>query len=71
MGGASDWNVPIINSEQMYQAMKRLGRTTELVVYPGQHHGITKPSYVKDRWERYLSWYSRFLTPVARVTSGH
>lgn len=61
MGGSVDWNVPIINSEQMYQAMKRLGRTTELVVYPGQHHGIVKPSYVKDRYERYLGWYGRFL----------
>jgi hypothetical protein len=30
--------------------MKRLGRTTELVVYPGQLYGISKPSYVKDRW---------------------
>jgi dipeptidyl aminopeptidase/acylaminoacyl peptidase len=61
IGGAVDWNVPIINSEQMYQAMKRLGRTTELVVYPGQHHGISKPSYVKDRYLRYLAWYARFL----------
>ena len=71
MGGSSDWNVPIINSEQMYQAMKRLGRTTELVVYPGQHHGISKPSYVKDRWERYLSWYGRFLSRETRVTSSY
>jgi dipeptidyl aminopeptidase/acylaminoacyl peptidase len=39
MGGSSDWNVPIINSEQMYQAMKRLGRTTELVVYPASITG--------------------------------
>jgi dipeptidyl aminopeptidase/acylaminoacyl peptidase len=70
MGGASDWNVPIINSEQMYQAMKRLGRTTELVVYPGQHHGIIKPTYVKDRWERYLAWYGRFLGRESRVTTG-
>ena len=70
MGGASDWNVPIINSEQMYQAMKRLGRTTELVVYPGQHHGISKPSYVKDRWERYLAWYNRFLRRGPGVTTG-
>ena len=70
MGGASDWNVPIINSEQMYQAMKRLGRTTELVVYPGQHHGINKPSYVKDRWERYIAWYGRFLNRPPRVTTN-
>jgi dipeptidyl aminopeptidase/acylaminoacyl peptidase len=57
IGGGDDWNVPIINSEQMYQAMKRLGRTTQLVVYPGEHHGISRPSFVKDRYERYLQWF--------------
>ncbi len=61
MGGAEDWNVPIVNSEQLYQALKRLGRTTELVVYPGQHHGLSKPSYIKDRYERYLEWYGRYV----------
>jgi dipeptidyl aminopeptidase/acylaminoacyl peptidase len=63
MGGDRDWNVPILNSEQMYQAMRRLGRTTQLVVYPGQTHGINKPTYQKDRWQRYLEWYGRFLKP--------
>ncbi len=61
IGGERDWNVPILNSEQMYQAMRRLGRETELVVYPGQAHGITKPSYVKDRYQRYLAWYGKHL----------
>jgi dipeptidyl aminopeptidase/acylaminoacyl peptidase len=61
MGGEKDWNVPIINSEQLYQALKRLGRTTQLVVYPGEFHGISKPSYQKDRYERYLAWYDKFV----------
>ena len=63
--GADDMNVPLLNSEQLYQALRRLGRETELVIYPGQHHGLTKPSYVKDRYERYLAWYDRFLQPGA------
>jgi len=62
IGGERDWNVPIINSEQMYQAMRRLGRETRLVVYPGQFHGITRPTYQKDRWQRYLDWYGQYLT---------
>jgi len=61
IGGEKDWNVPIINSEQMYQSMKRLGRTTMLVVYPGEHHGIAKPSYLKDRFERYLGWFGQHV----------
>jgi dipeptidyl aminopeptidase/acylaminoacyl peptidase len=39
MGGSDDWNVPILNSEQMYLGMKRLGRETQLVVYPDEYHG--------------------------------
>ena len=61
IGGSADWNVPIINSEQMYQAMKRLGKKTQLVVYPGEHHGISKPSFVKDRYERYLEWFDKYV----------
>lgn len=60
--GEEDWNVPLLNSEQLYQALRRLGRVeTELVVYPGQGHGIRRPSYQKDRLERYIAWYDRFV----------
>jgi dipeptidyl aminopeptidase/acylaminoacyl peptidase len=61
MGGEIDWNVPIINSEQLYQALKRLGRTAELVVYPGEYHGFTTPSHIKDRLERYRAWYAHYV----------
>ncbi|HYA48907.1 MAG TPA: S9 family peptidase [Burkholderiales bacterium] len=61
MGGEKDFNVPVIGGEQMYQALKSLGVPTELVVYPGQFHGLTTPSYVRDRYERYLAWYDRYL----------
>ncbi|PYU78524.1 MAG: S9 family peptidase [Acidobacteria bacterium] len=61
MGGDLDWNVPVLGGEQMYQALKMLGRTTELVVYPGEHHGFTTPSHIKDRLERYLAWYAHYV----------
>jgi dipeptidyl aminopeptidase/acylaminoacyl peptidase len=61
MGGEIDWNVPIQNSEQMYQAMKRLGRETLLVVYPEQHHGIKRPSFEKDMYERWIDWYDTYV----------
>ncbi|HVT58105.1 MAG TPA: S9 family peptidase [Thermoanaerobaculia bacterium] len=59
--GTDDANVPALNSEQLYQALRRLGRDTELVLYPSQHHSLVKPSYVKDRYERYLAWYDKYL----------
>ena len=61
LGGQSDFNVPVIGSEQMYQALRSMGVDTQLVIYPGQYHSITTPSYVRDRLERYLAWYGRYL----------
>jgi dipeptidyl aminopeptidase/acylaminoacyl peptidase len=69
MGGADDINVPLLNSEQLFQALRRLGRETELVVYPGQNHGIRKPSYVKDRYQRYIAWYDRYVCGKAPAAS--
>jgi dipeptidyl aminopeptidase/acylaminoacyl peptidase len=64
MGGTSDMNVPLLGGEQMYQALKSLGRPTELVVYPGQFHGFTRPSYIRDRYERWLAWWDKYLKPA-------
>jgi len=61
MGGESDWNVPILNSEQMYQALRRRGIATRLVVYPGQPHGLRVPSYNVHRYREYLAWYDRYV----------
>ncbi len=61
MGGDVDCNVPIVGGEQMYEAMKSLGRETELVVYPGEFHGFKTPSHIKDRLERNLSWYAHYV----------
>jgi dipeptidyl aminopeptidase/acylaminoacyl peptidase len=69
MGGTSDMNVPLLGGEQMYQALKSLGRPTELVVYPGQFHGFTRPSYIRDRYERWLGWWDKYLKPPAVETS--
>jgi dipeptidyl aminopeptidase/acylaminoacyl peptidase len=71
MGGTNDFNVPIIGGEQMYQALKSLHVPTELVVYPGQFHGFTRPSFIKDRYERWLAWYDHYVagkdTPATPV----
>jgi dipeptidyl aminopeptidase/acylaminoacyl peptidase/tetratricopeptide (TPR) repeat protein len=62
--GQRDMNVPLLNTEQMYEAVRRVGNAdTELVIYPDQWHGIDTPSYQKDRLERYVAWYDRYLKP--------
>lgn len=61
LGGEKDFNVPIQGSQQMYQALRSLGVPTQLIIYPNENHGITRPSYVKDRYERYLAWYEKYV----------
>ena len=69
MGGEQDWNVPILNSEQLYQALRRRGIETQLVVYPDQGHGIRVPTYQVDRYERYLDWYNDHVRGASRPIS--
>jgi dipeptidyl aminopeptidase/acylaminoacyl peptidase len=65
LGGDKDFNVPLIGGEQMYQALQTMGVPTELVIYPGEFHEFTRPSFLRDRFERYLAWYDRYLKPGA------
>lgn len=61
LAGDKDFNVPLLNSEQMYQALKSQGIDTQLVIYPGQFHGLNRPSFIRDRMQRYLDWYAARL----------
>jgi dipeptidyl aminopeptidase/acylaminoacyl peptidase len=70
LGGEKDFNVPIAGSEQMYQALRSLGVDTQLVIYPGQFHGLTIPSYERDRLERYLKWFNKYLQPSTTTTAS-
>ena len=58
-----DYNVPCHGSMQMYQALRSLEVPTQLVIYPGQNHGLTIPSYWVDRLQRNIDWYRRYLIP--------
>ena len=58
-----DFNVPCLGAEQMYQALRVRDVPTRLVIYPGENHGLSIPSYLLDRMQRNLAWYQRFLEP--------
>jgi dipeptidyl aminopeptidase/acylaminoacyl peptidase len=70
MGGEKDFNVPIAGGEQMYQALKSMGVDSQLVIYPGQFHGLTIPSYERDRLQRYLNWFNKYLQPTTTTTAS-
>ena len=69
LGGDKDFNVPLVGGEQMYQALKSLGVDTQLVIYPGQFHGITTPTYKIDRYQRYLDWYDKYLKAANKTST--
>jgi dipeptidyl aminopeptidase/acylaminoacyl peptidase len=62
MCGEKDFNVPVINSEQMYQALRSLDVPTQLIVYPGEYHGLSKPSNIQDRLQRMIGWYGQYMS---------
>jgi dipeptidyl aminopeptidase/acylaminoacyl peptidase len=66
LGGEKDFNVPIAGGEQMYAALRTLGVPAQLIVYPGQNHVLTRPSYITDCIQRYLAWFDRYLGMTGR-----
>jgi dipeptidyl aminopeptidase/acylaminoacyl peptidase len=70
LGGERDFNVPVQGGQQMYQALRSLGVETQLVIYPNEFHGISRPSYVRDRYERYLAWYDTYVNGKKPTTTS-
>lgn len=64
MGGDKDFNVPLEGGEQMYQALRSVGTPAELIVYPRQFHGFTRPSYIKDRYQSWFDWYDKYVRQI-------
>ena len=50
--------------------LRSLGIDTQLIIYPNENHGIARPSYQRDRLERYLAWYDKYLKPARTSTSA-
>ena len=58
MAGAEDWRCSCAQAEMMYVALKKRGVEARLVVYPEEHHAITRPSRAADRLRRLVDWLS-------------
>ncbi|MGH8317052.1 MAG: prolyl oligopeptidase family serine peptidase [Steroidobacteraceae bacterium] len=61
MGGTSDFNVPLVGGEQMYEALQTLHVPSALIVYPQQFHGFTRPTYIRDRYQYWFNWYDKWV----------
>lgn len=69
--GEQDMRCPVEQADQLYVALKRLGRETALVRYPASNHMLLKtgkPSYRTDVLHRVNDWFVRYLPKeVAQV----
>jgi len=58
--GEGDWNVPALNTREIYYAMRRLGKKVVWVNYYNGGHGAgaaSNESDFYDHWNRILDWY--------------
>ncbi|MNO51618.1 Prolyl tripeptidyl peptidase precursor [compost metagenome] len=64
MHGENDFRCPIGQAEELYTALKRLGKTTKLIRYPGSNHSLLKtgkPSLRVDSFEQVNAWFNDYL----------
>ncbi len=59
-----DYRCPMEQAEQWFMALKSMGRTTELVRFPNESHGMGrtgKPKHRVERLQRTLAWFEDYL----------
>ncbi|MGF6354738.1 dipeptidyl aminopeptidase/acylaminoacyl peptidase [Paenibacillus sp. 4624] len=64
MHGEQDYRTPIAQAEELYTTLKRYGKTTKLIRYPGSNHSLLKsgrPSLRVDSFEQVNAWFNEYL----------
>jgi dipeptidyl aminopeptidase/acylaminoacyl peptidase len=59
--GEADDRVPVTQGYEYYNALKRQGALTKMVVYPRQPHGPREPKFVLDIMQRHLDWVEKYV----------
>ena len=59
--GANDLRVPFTQGQEFYNALKRKGVDTEMVVYPRTPHGPEEPKLLMDVSPRIMTWFEKYL----------
>lgn len=68
--GEKDERVPAEQSIQFYVALRTIGKAeAELVVYPGQPHGVRDPRLMRDLLRRNVEWFTKRIL-AAPASSG-
>ena len=53
--------MPVSQGYELYNALRRQGVPTRMVVYPRQPHGIQEPRLQLDAMNRNLEWFDRWV----------
>jgi dipeptidyl aminopeptidase/acylaminoacyl peptidase len=59
--GQADTRVPIPQAEEFYRALYERHVPVEYVTYPRENHGFVEPRHIRDRWQRYLVFFGKYL----------
>jgi dipeptidyl aminopeptidase/acylaminoacyl peptidase len=59
--GANDLRVPLAQGQEFYNALKRKGVDTEMIVYPRTPHGPTEPKLLMDVSPRIMTWFEKYM----------
>jgi dipeptidyl aminopeptidase/acylaminoacyl peptidase len=60
----NDHRCPVEQAEQLFTALKRRGKTVELVRFPDESHGMSRtgqPKHRIERLEHILRWFERYM----------
>ena len=69
---ADDLRCPLAQGERYFAALRRNGVSTELLVFPGENHELTRAGRPRHRLQRFdaiLDWWARHL-PTERNPQG-
>jgi dipeptidyl aminopeptidase/acylaminoacyl peptidase len=64
MHSANDLRCPLGQAERYYATLKRAGAETELLIFPGEDHELSRsgrPRHRRQRFEAILGWWARHL----------
>jgi dipeptidyl aminopeptidase/acylaminoacyl peptidase len=67
--GANDERVPAGQAYELFRGLKDRGKTTELVFYPREGHGISEYYHQKDRLTRISDWVMRYTLGPTKTTT--
>jgi dipeptidyl aminopeptidase/acylaminoacyl peptidase len=68
--GERDERVPLSQGLELYNALKRQGCETKMVIYPRTPHGIEEPRLLLDCMQRNLDWFEKHIGNTPGVAAA-